>query len=191
MKSNSKWLRIAICCIFTALLPPSARADDDCQIITFSSPNVSFGWLKQDDIVNSQQGWNQMSSQEIHVSVSCPKSQNIALFVQASAGEKGRFYFGNNGGLVVRVSQMIVDGKSYPIASTLDRVSFAPNDSALDSLLLHNNNGIIAMDNNQQVSGKMMNVTLTLTPVLNDNQFTHSTDTVMLESNLQWEVLTK
>ncbi|EHC95539.1 putative outer membrane protein [Salmonella enterica subsp. enterica serovar Senftenberg str. A4-543] len=47
------------------------------------------------------------------------------------------------------------------------------------------------MDNNQQVSGKMMNVTLTLTPVLNDNQFTHSTDTVMLESNLQWEVLTK
>ncbi|EAM7436640.1 hypothetical protein E3U99_19410 [Salmonella enterica] len=190
MKSNSKWLRIAICCIFTALLPPSARADDDCQI-TFSSPNVSFGWLKQDDIVNSQQGWNQMSSQEIHVSVSCPKSQNIALFVQASAGEKGRFYFGNNGGLVVRVSQMIVDGKSYPVASTLDRVSFAPNDSALDSLLLHNNNGIIAMDNNQQVSGKMMNVTLTLTSVLNDNQFTHSTDTVMLESNLQWEVLTK
>ncbi|SUH39899.1 membrane protein [Salmonella enterica subsp. enterica] len=50
MKSNSKWLGIAICCIFTALLPPSARADDDCQI-TFSSPNVSFGWLKQDDIV--------------------------------------------------------------------------------------------------------------------------------------------
>ncbi|MEX8993627.1 hypothetical protein AB8G35_32870, partial [Salmonella enterica] len=44
MKSNSKWLGIAICCIFTALLPPSARADDDCQI-TFSSPNVSFGWL--------------------------------------------------------------------------------------------------------------------------------------------------
>lgn len=66
-----------------------------------------------------------------------------------------------------------------------------PNDSATDSLLLRNNNGIIAMDNNQQVSGKMMNVTLTLTPVLNDNQFTHSTDTVMLESNLQWEVLTK
>lgn len=32
MKSNSKWLGIAICCIFTALLPPSARADDDCQI---------------------------------------------------------------------------------------------------------------------------------------------------------------
>lgn len=113
MKSNSKWLGIAICCIFTALLPPSARADDDCQI-TFSSPNVSFGWLKQDDIVNSQQGWNQMSSQEVHVSVSCPESQNIALFVQASAGEKGRFYFGNNGGLAVRVSQMIVDGKSYP-----------------------------------------------------------------------------
>ncbi|MEA7571667.1 inner membrane CreD family protein, partial [Salmonella enterica subsp. enterica serovar Virginia] len=36
-------------------------------------------------MVNSQQGWNQMSSQEVHVSVSCPESQNIALFVQASA----------------------------------------------------------------------------------------------------------
>lgn len=35
MKSNSKWLGIAICCIFTALLPPSARADDDCQITFF------------------------------------------------------------------------------------------------------------------------------------------------------------
>ncbi len=38
------------------------------------------------------------------------------------------------------------------------------------------------MDNNQQVSGKMIDVTLTVTPVLNDNQFTHSTDTVMLEA---------
>lgn len=32
---------------------------------------------------------------------------------------------------------------------------------------------------------------LTLTPVLNDRQFNHVGDTVTLESNLMWEVLTK
>ncbi|EHN8716017.1 hypothetical protein FZC73_10740 [Enterobacter hormaechei] len=32
---------------------------------------------------------------------------------------------------------------------------------------------------------------LTLTPVLNDRQFNHIGDTVTLESNLMWEVLTK
>ena len=32
---------------------------------------------------------------------------------------------------------------------------------------------------------------LTLTPVLNDRQFNHIGDTVKLESNLMWEVLTK
>lgn len=90
MKSNSKWLRIAICCIFTALLPPSARADDDCQI-TFSSPNVSFGWLKQDDIVNSQQGWNQMSSQEIHVSVSAQKARILLFLCRPLRGKRDDF----------------------------------------------------------------------------------------------------
>ncbi|VEA40412.1 membrane protein [Salmonella enterica subsp. enterica] len=71
--------------------PSISRADDDCQI-TFSSPNVSFGWLKQDDIVNSQQGWNQMSHRRFTLVVSCPKAR-ILLFLCRPLRGKGTILF--------------------------------------------------------------------------------------------------
>ena len=178
------------CCLLCAFTAPAAWADNECQI-TLSSPDVSFGQLKQSDIVSSQQGWNQMPSRDMSINVYCQESQNMALFVQAAAGEKGLFYFGDSSGLAERVSKMIVDGKNYAIARTVDRVNFTPDGDTRESLLLRNNNGIIAIDNNQPVSGKQMNVTLTLTPVLNDQRFTHTSDTTSLESNMMWEVLTK
>ncbi|MGU6969027.1 hypothetical protein ACV2G4_02890 [Salmonella enterica subsp. enterica serovar Oranienburg] len=178
-----------VCFALSLLFASSASADYDCQI-TFSSPVVNFGWLKQDDVVDSHQGWHQMPSREVNMNVFCPTPQTIALFIQANAGEKGRFHFGNNSGLAVRVSQMIVDGKSYSIAKTLDRTHFAADGDPQESLLLHNNYGIAAMDNHQPVSGRQMSVVVTLTPVLNEQQFNHMSDVTTLESDLQWEVLT-
>ncbi|MEX9253165.1 hypothetical protein [Pseudenterobacter timonensis] len=176
--------------LVAALFTSAAWSADDCQI-TFSSPDVSFGRFKQDEEVSVQQSWHQMPSREINVSVNCPESQTMAFFVQAPAGEKGRFYFGDSSGLAVRASQMVVDGKPYAIARTIDRTQFTADGDAQQSQLLRNNNGVIAMDNHQQVSGKQMNLVLTLTPVLSDRQFNHVGDTVTLESDLMWEVLTK
>lgn len=47
------------------------------------------------------------------------------------------------------------------------------------------------MDNQTLVSGKQMNLTLKITPVLNNQQFTQSADVTSLESDLLWEVVTK
>ncbi|ESN15909.1 hypothetical protein L370_01973 [Enterobacter sp. MGH 24] len=186
-KRTSILIALTVC---TSLFTQMAQADEECQL-TFATNNVSFGAFKQDDIVNSQKGWHQMPSREINVSVYCPQSQPIALFVQARAGEKGRFYFGDSSGLAVSVSQMVVDGKNYDIAKTIDRTHFAPDGDSGESLLLHNNEGIIAVENQTQVNGKQMNFTLKMTPVLNDQQFTHASDVTTLESDLTWEVLTK
>ena len=189
MKHQGKHLLMTFS-IMAALFAPAAWSADECQL-TLSSPDVRFGRFKQDEEVSTQQGWHQMPSQEVNVSISCPENQTIALFVQATAGEKGRFYFGDSSGLALRASHMVIDGKPYAIGITVDRTHFTADGDAQESQLLKNNNGIIAMENHQPVEGKQMNVVLTLTPVLSDRQFNHVGDTVTLESNLMWEVLTK
>ncbi|MGS2874642.1 hypothetical protein [Enterobacter huaxiensis] len=189
MTSHGKYLLIALAAL-ASLTSRAALADDDCQL-TFTTNGISFGLLKQNDIVDAQKGWNQMTSREINVNVNCQEKQPVALFVQGRAGEKGRFYFGDSGGLAVRVSRMVVDGKSYPFAKTVDRSHFTPDGESQESLLLHNNDGIIAVDNQMPVSGNNMSFSLKMTPVLNDRQFSYSTDITTLESDLMWEVLTQ
>ena len=86
---------------------------------------------------------------------------------------------------------MIVDGKKYNIAKTNDRTRFTPDGQGQESLLLHNNEGIVAVDNQLPVNGKQMSFTLKLTPVMNDRQFSRATDITTMESNLMWELLTQ
>lgn len=189
MKFNRPHLLIALA-VGASLFSQIAQAEDECQL-TLATNSVSFGLFKEDDIVDTQKGWHQMPPREVNVNVYCPETQTIALFVQARAGEKGRFYFGDSSGLALRVSQMVVDGKNYSVAKTIDRTQFVPEGESGESLLLHNNEGIIAMDNQTLVSGKQMNLTLKITPVLNNQQFTQSADVTSLESDLLWEVVTK
>ena len=189
MKFHGITLLLAVAAI-SSISSRTALADDKCQL-SLSSSNASFVLFKQDDIVNAKKGWNQMPSREINVNVNCQESRPVALFIQGRAGEKGRFYFGESGGLAVRVSQMVVDGKSYPFAKTVDRARLTPNGESMESLLLHNNDGIVAVENEATVSGKNLSFTMKLTPVLNDRQFSFSTDITALESDLMWEVLTQ
>ena len=125
MSSRGKYLLIAVAAL-SSLSARTALADDECQV-SFTNSGVSFGLLKQNDVVEAKQGWNQMPSREINVNVNCPESQPIALFIQGRAGEKGRFYFGDSSGLAVRVSNMVVDGKSYAFSKTVDRTQFTPS----------------------------------------------------------------
>ncbi|WP_370965802.1 hypothetical protein [Enterobacter wuhouensis] len=189
MRSRGKYLLIAVAAL-SSLSTHVALADDECQL-SFTTSGISFGLLKQNDVVEAKKGWNQMPSREINVNVNCQDSQPVALFIQGRAGEKGRFYFGESSGLAVRVSNMVVDGKSYAFSKTADRTHFTPSGESQESLLLRNNDGIIAVDNQAPVSGSHMSFTMKLTPVLNDRQFSYSTDITTLESDLMWEVLTQ
>lgn len=189
MKCYGKYLLIAVSAL-SSLFAHAALADDECQL-TFATNNVSFGLFKQTDIVGAQKGWNRMPSREFNVNISCPENQTVALFVQGRAGEKGRFYFGDSSGLALRVSQMVVDGKNYNIAKTADRTRFTPKNTGQESLFLHNNDGIIAVDRQTPVSGNHFNFTIRLTPILNDRQFSYTADVTTLESDLIWEVLTQ
>lgn len=189
MTLHAKYLLIAAAAL-SPLSVPLAQAADECQL-NFANNNVDFGTFRQDDIVGSKNSWHQMPSREVNVSVYCPEGQTMALFVQGQAGEKGRFYFGDSSALAVRASQMIVDGKKYNIAKTNDRTRFTPDGQGQESLLLHNNEGIVAVDNQLPVNGKQMSFTLKLTPVMNDRQFSRATDITTMESNLMWELLTQ
>lgn len=67
---------------------------------------------------------------------------------------------------------------------------FIPADGHADTQLLHNNEAIIAIENNEAARGQQLNFTLTLTPVLNEKQFRNVSDNTEMESNLSWELLT-
>lgn len=188
MNTHGKYLLVAVAALST-LFARAALAENECQL-TFTRNNVSFGLFKQTDIVGAKKGWNQMPSREINVNVNCTENQTIGLFIQGRAGEKGRFYFGDTGALALRVSHMVVDGKSYDIAKTVDRTRFTSNGDSSESLLLHNNDGIVAVEHQTPVSGNHFSFTMKLTPILNDRQFSYTADITTLESDLMWEVVT-
>ncbi len=83
-----------------------------------------------------------------------PQPQVMALFVHGAAGPQGRFLFGNGGGLALKASQMIVlNGRSYMIGKPTDRNEFIPADGHADTQLLHSNEAIIAIENNEARAG--------------------------------------
>lgn len=108
----------------------------------------------------------------------------------APQAHKGDFFSVTAGGLALKASQMILDGRSYMIGKTTDRNEFIPADGHADTQLLHNNEAIIAIENNEAARGQQLNFTLTLTPVLNEKQFRNVSDNTEMESNLSWELLT-
>ena len=187
MKSYGKWI-IALCTL-AALGSRMAWADENCQV-SLSRATVAFTPMQRNDNVGSQQNWFKMPSRDINASIYCPQPQVMALFVHGAAGPQGRFLFGNGGGLALKASQMILDGRSYMIGKTTDRNEFIPADGHADTQLLHNNEAIIAIENNEAARGQQLNFTLTLTPVLNEKQFRNVSDNTEMESNLSWELLT-
>lgn len=186
MKIYGRYLCVAALLLSSA----SSMAESECQL-TLSQPVVSLNALKREDIVNTRQQWHQMPAKEINVNAYCPQDAVMGVFVQGSAGPQGRFLFGDGGGIAVRVSQLFVDGRHYSVAKTVDRQNLSVEGNADETLLLHNNDGIVAVDNHTPVTGKQMSFTLTLTPVLNDNQFSHVADVTTLEADLSWELATR
>lgn len=100
---------------------PCLSYADDCQL-TLSQPVVDYHQMRRDSIVTSQQSWNKMPEKDINVSVYCPEKQQMATLLQGASGQKGRFQFGQNGGVAIKVSNLTLDGKSYNVGKTTDQV---------------------------------------------------------------------
>lgn len=167
---------------------PCLSYADDCQI-TLSQQVVDYHQMRRDNIVSSQQSWNKMPDKDINVSVYCPEKQQMATLLQGAAGQKGRFQFGQNGGVAIKVSNLMLDGKSYNVGKTTDQVNFTPENDNGASLYFRNNEAIVAVENGKVPSGQQMNFTVTIFPVLNESAFSHISDQTTLESNLTWQLL--
>ena len=182
--------RLAGLAVLLALMLPGHAYAEDCQI-TLSQPEVAYRQMRRDDIVSTQQNWHKMPERDINISVYCPEKQQIATLLQGTAGEKGRFYFGQKGGVAIKISNMTLDGKSYNVGKTSDLVNFTPENDTGASLYYRNNEVVIAVENGKVPSGQQMNFTVTVFPVLNDSAFSNNADQTNLESDLTWQVLTK
>ncbi|MDV0595206.1 hypothetical protein ACQ3G4_18320 [bacterium BS0013] len=175
--------------LMTLCLPGLTYAED-CQI-TLSQPLVDYRQMRRDNVVTTQQNWHKMSEREVNVNVFCPEKQKMAVFVQGTAGEKGRFQFGLNGGLGVKVDNLTLDGKSYSVGKTNDQVNFTPDSKTESPFYIRNNEGVIAVENDQVPSGQQMSFKVTVFPVLNDSAFSNNTDETSLESELTWRLAAK
>ncbi|MFS6931415.1 hypothetical protein [Klebsiella oxytoca] len=176
--------------VFLLVTIPPLTFADDCQI-TLSRQVVDYHQIRYDSVVSSQQNWNKMPEKDIDVSVFCPEKQQIATLVQGGAGQKGRFQFGPNGGIAIKVSNLTLDGKSYNVGKTTDRINFNPDIDNGSSIYIRNNEAIIAVEDDHVPSGQQLNFTVTIFPVLNDKAFTHISDQTILESDLTWQLLTR
>lgn len=163
---------------------------DECQI-TLSQPVVDYHTMRREDIKATQQDWHKMADRDVNVNVFCPEPQKMAVLVQGASGEKGRFMLGQSGGVAVKIADLFVDGKSYTVGKTVDQLNFTPVSGSPSPFYLHNNEAVIALENNQIPSGRQMSFKVTLSPVLKDAAFSHVTDQTSLESDLTWSLLTK
>ncbi|HEB4092549.1 TPA: hypothetical protein RZ058_003459 [Enterobacter cloacae] len=169
---------------------PCLSYADDCQL-TLSQPVVDYHQMRRDSIVTSQQSWNKMPEKDINVSVYCPEKQQMATLLLGASGQKGRFQFGQNGGVAIKVSNLTLDGKSYNVGKTTDQVNFTPDTDNGSSLYIRNNEAVVAVENGRVPSGQQMNFTVTIFPVLNDSAFNHISDQTALETDLTWQLLKK
>ncbi|WP_181573223.1 hypothetical protein V1599_00430 [Enterobacter sp. ECC-175] len=172
-----------------ALCLPAVAFAGDCQI-TLSQTVVDYHQLQRDNIVTTQQNWHKMPEREVNVNVFCPEQQQIGVLLQGAAGEKGRFMFGEKGGVAVKVDNMIIDGKNYNVGKTLDQVNLTPEGETASSLYLKNNETVVAVENNKVPTAQQMSFRVTVFPVLRDNAFRNTADVTQLESDLSWKILT-
>ncbi|MFG6653158.1 hypothetical protein ACG0Z5_01565 [Scandinavium sp. M-37] len=165
----------------------NCQADDSCQI-TLSQPLLDLHMLNKSEAIKSAQGWNQMQDVDVNVSVFCPTERTIAVFFAGSAGDKGRFKFGQQSGLSLKVSQLSLDGKQYAVTKIVHPGSLTNFDSVADIQPIYNHQGIIATSGNRAVEGQQMNFTLTVTPYVKESEFKAS-DRQTLSSDLALAVM--
>ena len=85
----------------------------------------------------------------------------------------------------------MVDGKPYRVGKTVDQINLTPESGSAASLYIHNNDTVVAVDNNAVPTGKQISFTVTLFPVLSEAAFSGNNDETQLESDITWQLLTR
>lgn len=166
----------------------SGAALADCQI-SLSNANVSYGQIKQEDVINRQHQWNPLNTRDIQLNAVCDTPQKMAVFVNGSTVDKG-FRFSNNSLMTIEASHATLDGKSVRLGLTANHAPFIASDSQTDKVMLTNSQGLLPLDGATVASGQQFSVTLTLKPMLNV-QDTQVRDKTTLESRVLFTVETE
>nr|WP_249417553.1 hypothetical protein [Citrobacter freundii] len=187
MKNSVKYLVVGL---GLALSPLTHADENDCQL-TVSQSEVNYTQLRREDVVTTQQSWHKMAEREITVNASCPENVQMGVQALGAAGEKGRFQFGQKGGVAFKVSHVTVDGKEYSAGKTVDQINLTPESGSGAAQYIHSNDVIVAVENNAVPAGKQMSFKVILFPVLNDSAFSDNSDETALEADITWQLLTR
>ena len=166
-----------------------SASGEECSI-NLSQPTLNFGRFKQEDIIASQKNWSRMPTKELIVSAFCPEPTAMALFLEATAGDRGGVMFGQKARLILVAENMVVDGHPYEFSRTTDRIHFTTSTTASRKGFIKSNEGIVAQHNSNPVYGKQMSFTLKVIPVINSDGLRRIGDTTELNSDLVWSLLT-
>lgn len=160
----------------------------DCQV-SLSNANVSYGQIKQEDVIKHPGQLTALNERNIQLNAVCDTPQKMAIFVTGSAVDKG-FRFANNSLMTVEASNATLDGKSVRLGLTSSHKPFSVADAQNASVMLSNNQGLLPLDGATVGLGQQFSVTLTLKPMVSA-QDTKVRDKTTLESRVLFTVETE
>lgn len=172
------------------LLLNSPVKADNCQI-SVSPGDISFGRIKKEESVTSRNNIHRFQRKEAIVSVFCQHETQAAIFVNSLSGEHGGILFGDRSRLAVTVDSLSVDGYPADIAKTKDRENFTQQTSRIEKIVVLNNEGFYAIKDAKPMKGKQFMAKLIVTPLISDAQFRSVRDNTLLESHLEFEIITR
>jgi len=166
----------------------SGAALADCQV-SLSNANVSYGQVKQEDVIKHSGQLTALNERNIQLNAVCDTPQKMAIFVNGSAVDKG-FRFANNSLMTVEASNATLDGKSVRLGLTSSHKPFNVSDAQNDHVLLSSNQGLLPLEGATVATGQQFSVTLTLKPMIS-TQDTQVRDQTTLESRVLFTVETE
>jgi len=174
---------MAACCIFI-----TGAAFAQCQV-SLSSPNVDYGNMRSDDVINKQNQWSELNERTIQMNAVCDSAEKMAVFINGTSIDKG-FRFSGNSVMSIEASGATLDGKPVHLGLTETHAPFIVSEVQSDKVLLVNNRGLIPLDGAAPGYGQQFSVTLTLRPQVNVKD-TFVRDKTTLESDITFKVETE
>ncbi|WP_421316238.1 hypothetical protein [Aeromonas veronii] len=177
----------ALLAVLLFLLGNQVQANvSDC-IISISPLEQNYGNQRRDDLsfFNTPQGratkWDERTN---NLTISCPQEEHMALRFSGVSGADGDIALGNQGKVIIVISDAVLDGKKMQLIKTSDRGAIT---SVTDNSHQVRVGDDIAVGESLE-KGRVLNATITTTPYLLESAFIVP-DTQRVEGRLSVELL--
>lgn len=166
-----------------AMLP----IDTPCHL-SLGSGRVDYGNLSHWQLRSASTGGDALTPGKriLTLNVVCPYAQPLRLVMHGESGTNGELRYGERGSMVVRLSDMRVDGQNVQIMNVTP--SGDMKSTALEVQPLKPEQVVGAAINNQLVNGKTLTARLEIEPVMLDDELRVKSSTVK-ESLLTLELM--